>query len=92
MRCILQDRPIVILDEPTASLDANSKKTVVDLVKRLVEGKTALMITHDPILLQLANKIVEMKDGEIISIKDEKHSELKTNGEKETDNTNFEIL
>lgn len=62
LRCLLRNSPIVILDEPTASLDTNVKTTVIDIIKRLMRDKTVLMITHDPDLLKNADLILRCKN------------------------------
>jgi putative ABC transport system ATP-binding protein len=66
----LVNRPKVILaDEPTAALDKESSRIVVNLLKELTteEGCTVVMVTHDNRILDLANRIVNMVDGEIQS-------------------------
>jgi putative ABC transport system ATP-binding protein len=66
----LVNRPKLILaDEPTASLDKESSSTVVSLLKELTsqEGCTVIMVTHDNRILELADRIVSMVDGSIIS-------------------------
>jgi putative ABC transport system ATP-binding protein len=66
----LVNRPkLVLADEPTASLDKESSSTVVNLLKELTvgEGCTVIMVTHDSRLLDLADRIVNMVDGSIVS-------------------------
>jgi thiol reductant ABC exporter CydC subunit len=66
-RAILQDAPILILDEPTANLDALTEREVMSAVQALLAGRTALMISHrlsgledwDEILVLRAGRIVE---------------------------------
>ena len=45
-RCILKDTPIVILDEATASVDADNEKMIQEAISELVKGKTLLVIAH----------------------------------------------
>lgn len=59
IRCLLRDTPIVILDEPTASLDAHVKQQVIDIIRRLMHGKTVIMVTHDRELLKSADTILK---------------------------------
>lgn len=47
---------IVILDEPTASLDENSRQQVLSLIEMLMLGKTTIIVTHDPSLMKLVNR------------------------------------
>lgn len=66
----LVNRPrIVLADEPTAALDKNSSRDVVDLLKELAreEGSSILMVTHDSRILEAADRIVNMVDGRIVS-------------------------
>lgn len=66
----LVNRPSLILaDEPTAALDKETGRNVVDLIKELVRNNhaTALMITHDTRLLDAADRIIHMMDGQIVS-------------------------
>ncbi|WP_322629412.1 thiol reductant ABC exporter subunit CydC [Halothiobacillus sp.] len=64
-RALLKDAPIVILDEPTEGLDAASEQAVTDALRRLIAGRTALIISHRPKLLTLANQIIRMDQGRI---------------------------
>ena len=66
----LVNRPrLVLADEPTASLDKESSNKVVNLLKELTtdEGCTVIMVTHDNRILDLADRIVNMVDGNIVS-------------------------
>lgn len=66
----LVNRPKIILaDEPTAALDKDSSREVVNLLKELAaeEGSTILMVTHDSRVLDAADRIVRMVDGRIAS-------------------------
>ncbi|MCS6849926.1 MAG: ATP-binding cassette domain-containing protein, partial [Gemmataceae bacterium] len=66
----LANRPKLILaDEPTAALDKDSGRQVVDLLKNLArhEGCTSLIVTHDSRILDVADRIVNMVDGQIVS-------------------------
>ncbi len=47
-RTLMEDRPIVLLDEPFSALDARTRAQVQDLTAQLLAGKTVLMVTHDP--------------------------------------------
>lgn len=66
----LAHRPkLVLADEPTAALDEESGRIVVNLFKELAqkEGVTVLMVTHDNRILDVADRIVQMVDGRIVS-------------------------
>ena len=60
---------IVFAGEPTAALDRESGRIVVELLRRLgrVHGTTTLMVTHDNRILELADRILRMEDGRILS-------------------------
>lgn len=66
-RALANDPPIIIADEPTGNLDTNTAKSVFNLFGKLVEqGKTIIMVTHDPALASLTNRIVKLHDGKIV--------------------------
>ncbi|MDG4767955.1 thiol reductant ABC exporter subunit CydD [Solwaraspora sp. WMMD406] len=59
-RAFLRDAPVVLLDEPTARLDATSEAAVLTASRRLVEGRTALVVAHRPALLDGADRIIRV--------------------------------
>ena len=61
-RAILRDSPILILDEPTSSLDASSEQLVIEALGRLMEGKTSIVIAHHLATIQRADVIFVVKD------------------------------
>ncbi|GAA4642266.1 ATP-binding cassette domain-containing protein [Gordonia humi] len=70
VRALAAGGGLVMLDEPTAGLDAATARDVADLISRLVAatGKTAIVITHDlPIAYRISDRIVEMADGRIVA-------------------------
>lgn len=64
-RCILKDAPIVILDEATASVDADNEKYIQEAISELCNGKTLLVIAHRLNTIQNANQIIVLNDGSI---------------------------
>lgn len=68
-RALVGNPAIVLADEPTAALDADSAAEVVDLLKRLgsVRGTTTLLVTHDNRILERADRILLLEDGRIVS-------------------------
>ena len=68
-RALVSNPEIVLADEPTAALDKASGHTVVALLKTLgkVRGTTTVMVTHDPRILELADRIITLVDGRIVS-------------------------
>ena len=62
-RAIIRNNPILILDEPTAALDTESEKLVIDALENLMKGRTVLTIAHRLSTIRDADKIVVLKDG-----------------------------
>ncbi|MEU1668608.1 thiol reductant ABC exporter subunit CydD [Streptomyces sparsogenes] len=59
-RAFLADRPVLLLDEPTAGLDGETEAAVVEAVRRLAEGRTVLLVVHRPALLAVADRVVRL--------------------------------
>jgi len=67
-RALMNGGEIIFADEPTGALDTASGKNVIEIIQKLhKEGHTVIMVTHDPGIAAIANRIVEIRDGEIIS-------------------------
>jgi len=64
-RAILRDAPIIIMDEPTASLDVEAEAEVMRALDGLAEGRTVLMITHRLSTVGKVDRIIVLKDGRI---------------------------
>ncbi|WP_449483009.1 thiol reductant ABC exporter subunit CydD [Streptomyces avidinii] len=62
-RAFLADRPVLLLDEPTAALDGETEAAVVDAVRRLAVGRTVLLVVHRPALLAVADRVVRIGAG-----------------------------
>ncbi|MFE4697764.1 thiol reductant ABC exporter subunit CydD [Streptomyces sp. NPDC056738] len=60
-RAFLADRPVLLLDEPTASLDGATEAEVVAAVRRLAVGRTVLLVVHRPALLDVADRVVRLE-------------------------------
>ncbi|WP_330322522.1 thiol reductant ABC exporter subunit CydD [Streptomyces anulatus] len=60
-RAFLADRPLLLLDEPTASLDGESEAGIVGAVRRLAAGRTVLLVVHRPALLAVADRVVTLE-------------------------------
>ncbi|MFG2936361.1 thiol reductant ABC exporter subunit CydD [Streptomyces sp. NPDC048282] len=63
-RAFLADRPVLLLDEPTAALDGATEAEVVAAVRRLAEGRTVVLVVHRPALLAVADRVVRLSGGE----------------------------
>jgi len=68
VRALANKPSIVLADEPTGDLDTKTGTEVVHTLRNLskLEGATVIVVTHDPIVADLANKVFEMRDGQII--------------------------
>lgn len=67
-RALAHEPKIIFADEPTAELDSGTAHHIVELFKKLVEEEhmTIVMTTHDPSLLEIADRVYTLEDGEII--------------------------
>ncbi len=66
VRTLLHNPDILIMDEPTSSLDEKSKQTLRTLLKALMNDKTVFIVTHDKSILDLATRKLYVKDGKIV--------------------------
>ena len=73
-RAFLKNAPILILDEITASLDAENEKRIQESLNRLIQDKTVLIISHRLKSIEKVNKIVVMDQGKVVD--QGTHSEL----------------
>jgi ABC-type multidrug transport system fused ATPase/permease subunit len=62
-RAVVRDSPILVLDEPTAALDAESEALVIEALRRLMHGRTVIMIAHRLSTICDADTIIVLKDG-----------------------------
>ena len=64
-RAIAGSRPLLLADEPTGNLDVKSGQEIIDLFKQLCveDGMSVLMVTHDPNLASMADRMLLLKDG-----------------------------
>jgi subfamily B ATP-binding cassette protein MsbA len=62
-RAIIRNNPILILDEPTAALDTESERLVIEALERLMKGRTVLTIAHRLSTIRDADTIIVLKDG-----------------------------
>ena len=67
-RAIAQAPPILLADEPTGNLDSGSSKEIIRIIRGLhAEGRTVILITHDPGIAKQAARIITISDGHIKS-------------------------
>lgn len=65
-RAFLKDASLVILDEPTAHLDDDSERAVIEACERLLSGRSGLVLADRPRVAALAERILELRDGVIV--------------------------
>ncbi len=65
-RALLKDAPVLILDEATSALDTESERRIQAALTRLMRGRTTLVIAHRLSTIERADRIVVMRDGEIV--------------------------
>lgn len=67
-RALVSNPDIILADEPTAALDKDSGHTVVRMLKEMgeIRGTTTIMVTHDPRILEMADRIITLEDGRIV--------------------------
>ncbi|MBD3329737.1 ATP-binding cassette domain-containing protein [Candidatus Dojkabacteria bacterium] len=65
-RALMADPVIILADEPTGNLDSKTGKTIMKLFQKLNnEGKTIIVITHDPAVAKFAKKVIKLVDGKV---------------------------
>jgi len=64
-RAFVRDAPLLLLDEPTAGLDGDTEDAVVVSVRRLMAGRTVVLVTHRPALLAVADRVLSLAHDEV---------------------------
>jgi ATP-binding cassette, subfamily B, bacterial len=77
-RALLKDAPVLILDEPTAALDAEAESAGLEAVDRLVEGRTTFIIAHRFSTVGRADRILVLEEGRLVEVGT--HRELEARG------------
>ena len=67
-RAFLKDAPILILDEPTSSIDAKTEAALLETMERLVRGRTTFIITHRLSALKHCDMIVTIEKGRLVAV------------------------
>ena len=70
-RALVKDPKIILADEPTAALDYETSIMVLSVIEEIVRERktTVLMVTHNPEIAKMANRVVKLRDGKISSIR-----------------------
>ena len=87
-RAVVRNSPILILDEPTASLDTESEKMVMEALEKLMQGRTVITIAHRLSTIRDADKIIVLDRGLIAE--QGTHEELMKKGEMYADLCNVQ--
>jgi putative ABC transport system ATP-binding protein len=68
-RAIITDPQVVLADEPTANLDSKTGRKLLEMMKQMNRSKqvTFIFATHDPMVMEFADRPVSLKDGRIVS-------------------------
>ena len=66
-RALVQDAPVMLLDEPTGSMDNSSEEHIRRELATVIEGKTVVLITHRASLLDLVERVVVVDSGQIVA-------------------------
>ena len=64
-RAFLRDAPLLLLDEPTAGLDGETERGVVETVRRLARGRTVVLVAHRPALVAIADRVQALAPVEV---------------------------
>lgn len=84
-RALMNGGQVIFADEPTGALDSQSSRDVMEILISLnQEGHTVILVTHDPKVAQVANRIIEIGDGKILSDEPNKQRLISNNPPKTT--------
>jgi len=67
-RVLLRPASFYVLDEPTVHLERDAERCVVGELQRVLRGRSALIVTHSPVVLELADRVVRLADGHIVPV------------------------
>lgn len=67
-RALVHDPPLILADEPTGNLDADTGRIIMSLLKSLVEGagKTMIVVSHSDMVVGMADRVLAMEDGKLV--------------------------
>jgi ATP-binding cassette, subfamily B, bacterial len=68
-RAFLRDSPVLILDEPTSSVDVQTENSILAATEKLMEGRTTFMIAHRLNTLRSCNIILVLEQGELVEVR-----------------------
>jgi ATP-binding cassette subfamily B protein RaxB len=85
LRTFFKPNPVVLLDEPTANLDPQSKKSVENIIRLMMEQKTVICITHDPGMIPLFQHVYRLQDGTLKPLEKDLATGTRTTYPRETE-------
>jgi ABC-type lipoprotein export system ATPase subunit len=65
-RALANDPPLVLADEPTGNLDSKTGQLIYELLKEIARERTVVVVTHAEVLAQMADRVVHIKDGQLV--------------------------
>jgi ATP-binding cassette subfamily B protein len=68
-RAFLKDAPILILDEPTSSIDIKTEASIIEAMERLMYGRTTFIIAHRPSILKNCDTLLKIEGGRLVDVK-----------------------
>jgi ATP-binding cassette subfamily B protein len=96
-RAFLKDAAVLILDEPTSSVDVKTEATIVEAMERLMRGRTTFIITHRSSALKHCNLVLRIEQGRLVGLErvvpavDSEAFELISRSGSRTDDTNANV-
>ncbi|SFS31724.1 ABC transporter ATP-binding protein [Marininema halotolerans] len=67
-RALINEPKLILADEPTGALDQKTSKDIMEVLKKLnEEGKTVIVVTHDPFVANCCKRVIQLEDGKIVS-------------------------
>ena len=72
-RAFIKDAPVLILDEPTSSVDIKTEALIMEAMERLMKGRTTFMITHRLDTLSTCNVILHLEEGRVVDVVKDDH-------------------
>ena len=68
-RALVNNPDILLADEPTGALDSETSVQIMELLKEIAKERLIIMVTHNPEIAKMANRVVRLRDGKISSIR-----------------------
>ena len=89
MKTFLRDSPILLLDEPTSSVDIATERVIMSAIERLMQGRTTFIIAHRVSTLEMCDMIIHVDNGHINQIETDNLEEFLLNKDKRSVNAKF---